>query len=213
MSNSNGARSAASVLPEIDRRTPRNRHGLAVLLRRLRGALGRPLRLERRGLQWHLLLVDRRRSAAAFRPGSEVRLLADLEARLLAIGAEHAAAMRQLVRVHDALKRKGWSAVELFSARDLGRAITQCELLASIDSSNSLIGLAERLRVLKVGAELRDDRRAKAQRASTEAAIEVAEATFDEYNEQEWRLTINLQPEGGGCPSAPSEPEFETDHA
>lgn len=195
---------ASTPLPEVDRREGRERRGLMVLLRRFRGALRRPLRLERRGLRWRVVLVDRRRDGVVFRPASERRLLIDLQESLLAIDAAHAAmAMGQLIRVHDLLLSKGWNAVEAMSCRDLGRAVAQCELLAEIGSPDSLNALADRLRVLESRARIREDRHAEDQRTPPADAMGVvAEASFDEYCEHERRLAATRQPESGGAEGA-----------
>lgn len=176
-------RLAIARLPEVDRRAGHGERGLAAWWRRLKGTLKRPLRIERRGLQWHVELVDRRRSGEPFKPGSEVRLVAELRARLLAIEHHHAAAaMRQLVRVHDELRRSGWRGVEHMSARDLGRALVQAELLASLEASRSMSLLVDKLRIFKTGAELRQERRAAHRAESYEGNVDVSETSFEDFH-------------------------------
>ena len=46
--------------PVEDRRAPESARGLDVSLRKLKGALGRPMALERRDGALHVVLVDRR---------------------------------------------------------------------------------------------------------------------------------------------------------
>jgi hypothetical protein len=180
--------------PEFqDRRVPSSARGLGVALRRLLGALKRPLRLQWRGLQLHVVLVDRRSNPSPLAAPSEAQLLAELGVRLLAIDHEHAATgMRQLVLVHDKLRREGWSGVETLTTRDLGRALAQCELLASLEHSPAMSMLAERLRILKTAAEVRDERR-PALRAEgpeelrgpqgPEGQVEVTETSFDAFHD------------------------------
>lgn len=184
-------RDTSTARPEFDRRAPRGRPGLAGLLKRLRGLLARPVRVERRGLQLHLEVVERRRARGPFRPASELRLIDELESCLVAIDGEPAAlAMRQLVRVHEALRRKGWSAVETMSARDLGRAALQCELLGGVADSAALPVIAERLRLMQVGATQREERLRQLQRAASEGGTVVAEVSFEDYCEQERRQGV-----------------------
>lgn len=176
-----------------DRRVPSSASGLGVKLRRLKGMLKRPLRLERRGANWHLVLVDRRRHPSPLAAPSESQLLAERRARLLAIDHDHAAAMRQLMIVHGKLRRKGWRAVEVMSARDLGRALSQCELLASLEASPAMSTLLERLRILKAAADAREERRALAREDDLEGQVEVTETSFDAYHDTQrgWLDTVS----------------------
>jgi hypothetical protein len=197
-----GVRSARRREPELtidDRRVPTSARGLAVSLRRLKGMLKRPLRLQRSGLQWHIVLVDRRRNAP-HQPPSQAQLLSELSARLLAIDDEHAAAgMRQVVRLHDMLRRKGWSGVEMMSARELGRAVAQCELLASVEASPAMSMLVERLRILKAAAEVREERRAAARLEQLDGQVEVTETGFDAFHDTQrgWVDTVAPEPAKG----------------
>lgn len=170
--------------PIEDRRTPASARGIGVALRRLKGLLRRPLRLQRHGLQWHVVLVDRRLRPSPDEPPSQAQLLAELSARLLAIEHQHAAAgMRQLVRVHDELWRKGWPGVEGLSAWDLQRALAQGELLASLEASPAMTMLVDRLRLLKAAAEVREERRTAAQAEAASGQPEVSETNFDEFHD------------------------------
>lgn len=176
-----------------DRRVPSSAGGLGVKLRRLKGVLKRPLRLERRGLHWLVVVVDRRRSPSPLAVPSEAQLLSELRARLLAIDHEHAAnGMRQLVALHGKLRRKGWGAVEAMAARDLARALAQCELLASLEASPAMSMLIERLRLLKAASEAREERRARARADELDGQAEVIETSFDAFHETErgWLDTV-----------------------
>lgn len=171
-----------------DRRTPPGANGLRVRLKRLLGALKRPLRLQRRGLQWHLVLLERRRQPSPFRPPTDVQQIAALRERLLAVDHELAAnGMRQLLHVHDMLCRSGWSGLERFPARELARALAQCELLASAEPSPSIAALIDRLRIVKAGVEAREDRRSAllaAHRAASDddTPVEVSETGLDDFD-------------------------------
>ena len=70
--------------PLEDRRAAPGSKGPASSLRWVKGALGRPLGLERRGSQLHVVLVDRRRKPAAEQPLSISHMRAELQVRLLA---------------------------------------------------------------------------------------------------------------------------------
>jgi hypothetical protein len=183
-----------------DRRVPASAGGLAVKLRRLRGVLKRPLRLERRGLQLHLVLVDRRRNPSPLAVPTDAQQLSELGDRLLAIDHEHATTgMRQLVALHDKLRRKGWGAVEIMPARDLARALTQCELLASLEPSSAMSMLVERLRILKAAAEAREERRALARADELDGQVEVTETSFDAFHDTQrgWVDTVAPRPSQG----------------
>jgi ATP/maltotriose-dependent transcriptional regulator MalT len=181
-----------------DRRVPAGAGGLAVRLRRLRGMLKRPLRLERRGLHWHLVLVDRRRNPSPLAAPSDAQQLSELGARLLAIDHEHAAAgMRHLVALHGKLRRKGWVAVEAMPARHLARALTQCELLASLEPSPAMSRLVERLRILKTAAEVHEERRALARADDLRAQVEVTETSFDDFHDTERGWLDTVSPKAG----------------
>ena len=141
------------------RGTPSN-PGLLDTLRIAKGALGRPLRVERRGLQFHVVLVDRRRAPRAAAPLSVDQMRTELRERLLVHEHDHAAeVMRHLVFVHDILGRKGWVGVEALPARTISQALVQAEMLVSQESSKALTKMIERLRVLKVAADIRDERK------------------------------------------------------
>jgi len=173
-----------------ERRAPRGKPGS---LSWLRGLLARPLVLERRGLQWHLTLGDRRRAAGAGRPPSMLEVNAELRARLLAQDVDRAArVMRHLVFVHDELRRKGWSGVEALPAPVLGKALVQAQMLATDEASPVLVHIVERLQQMHVAAQLREERRARLQADGT-ARVEVSEATQEEFDETEksWLGTMS----------------------
>lgn len=140
----------------VDRRAPRGSTGS---LRWVKGLLGRPLVLERRGSKLHLTLVDRRRPAAVLEADDLSALRAELRARLLEHDNHHTAAvMRHLVLVHDVLGRRGWSGVAAMDSRVLHKAQIQAQMLASEEPSRRLSLLSQRLTVLQVTASVREDR-------------------------------------------------------
>ena len=172
-----------------ERRAPRGAPGS---WRWLRSLLRRPLVLERRGLQWHIVLGDRRQASTA-RPLSRERVNEELRSRLLAQDVDHAArVMRHLVFVHDELSRKGWRGVEQLPAAVLGKALVQAQMLASDEASPVLAHIVERLHQVHVAAQLRDERKARSLAEGT-ARVEVSEATHEEFEatERSWVGTMS----------------------
>jgi hypothetical protein len=173
-----------------ERRAPRGAPGS---LRWLRGLLSRPLALERRGLQWHVVLGDRRQAGSVGRPPTLNEVNEELRTRLMAQDVDRAArVMRHLVFVHDELRRKGWRGVEALPALVLGKALVQAQMLASDEASPVLAHAVERLHLMHVGAQLREERKALLQADGT-ARVEVSEATQEEFDEIErsWLGTLS----------------------
>ncbi len=182
--------------PLKDRRAPPPTPGS---LRWLKGLFGRPIGFERREGRLHLVLVERRR-----RPdlGLKIALLRDeLGARLLAHTAQGgAASMSALGRVHDALGRKGWRSVEAMSSVELSRALRQARMLMHEVASPALAHLVDRLRLLHVGAELREQERERAAEARLREAVQVIDSTPEEYEatERQWCDTASPpEPQAG----------------
>lgn len=139
-----------------DRRAPRGKPGS---VRWMKGLLGRPLAVERRGLQLHLTLVERRRPPEVIEAEALQQLRTELRARLLGHQMNHAAVvMRHLGVVHDVLGREGWAGVGELNSQVLGRALVQAQMLATEEASPQLAHLIERLQLLKVAATVREDR-------------------------------------------------------
>lgn len=188
----------STAMPAEDRRAPESARGLGVKLRRFRGLLRQPMGIERRGLHLDLVIVDRRRRPDPHRPPTPAQVREDLRVRLTAIDQNHATqGMRQLIRVHDQLRRKGWAGVQSMSSRDLGRALAQSQLLASLEESRPLGHLVEQLRLYKAAAELREERVAQARR---ETSVEVDERDFDEFERtsRAWVDTVSPHAEIAG---------------
>ena len=179
--------------PPIERRGTPSDPGMLDTLRMVKGALGRPLRVERRGGQFHLVLVDRRRAPRSVEPLSVEQMRAELRERLLMHEHDHAAeVMRHLVFIHDVLGRKGWAGVEALPARTLGKAVMQAEMLVSQARSQALTTMIERLRVVKVAAELRDDRRPRFDDVGDSNSLLVTESTHEDYAEIQRRSDDGL---------------------
>ena len=195
MSNTSPSRRAGRKPPFKDRRAGPDARGAAAALRQAKGALARPLALEWRDRQLHVVLVDRRRRSREDAPPSLEQVLAELGARVLAHQHDHAAeVMRHLVFVHDELSRKDWPGIEALPARVLGRALVQAEMLASEESSAALGLLIERLRSCKAAAELREERQRSHRAAETGERVEVSEATAEEFYAIERHWVDTVQP-------------------
>lgn len=119
--------------------------------------LGRPIALERRDGKLHVALVERRRSPEQREADALNALRIELHARLIANDLDQAArTMRHLVFVLDALGR-GWDAVGELPSAVLNKATVQAHRLVIDEASPLLAEMIDRLRLLKVAAEVRED--------------------------------------------------------
>jgi hypothetical protein len=156
------ARRAKNQAIDNDRRAPASAKGLDVTLRKIKGALGRPLALQNREGRLHVVLVDRRR-APRDAPPSLDQIRADLRTRLLVQQHELAVqVLRPLVQVHEHLCEGGWEAVGKLPADLLSKALQQALMLQRDDPSPALGTVIERLRIFKAAAEVEADRLAPA---------------------------------------------------
>lgn len=189
MPSSSPPRKPLRARPRRERRAPAGAPGS---LRWLQGLLGRPVALERRGGQWHVVLVERRRRPDA---GLAVEALRDeLRVRLLTrAGDDGALSMPALAQVHHALGHGGWRAVESMAADRLAIAQTEAETLLREAPSSALGQVVDRLRVLRVGAQLREQRRrVGAANGGRADALLVRDSTPEEFEaaERQWRDTV-----------------------
>jgi hypothetical protein len=186
-----------------DRRAAPGTNGTNDTVRRLKGALARPLRLQRRDGRLRVVLVERRRALRADETPSLEHLRSELSARLLAHRPDPAArALRELAHVHDAMGRKGWPGVAVLPAPVLVAALAQAQALASKEPSAALRDFIERLRPLQRAAEQRDARESRLQDFKVGQSLDVSESTHAEFEELErsWSGTV---------PSALDPPERE----
>ena len=177
-----------------ERRAALQGKGQANPLKRLKGALGRPVTLQWRDGQPHVVLVERR-SGAARLDRAQAHLCAELRALLLAQEADETSKLlRYLVVVHDTLSSKGWDGVGALAAAVLAKAIRQADMLASEDPSPALTQLVERLRLLHGAAAARDQARGKPVDDDGDAPtrVEVTEASYKEFEdlERSWTRTM-----------------------
>ncbi len=179
--------------PLKERRSGHQGKGAASPLKRLKGALGRPVALEWRSGQPHVVLVERRSAPRLDR--SQAHLCDELSARLLAQEADETSKlMRHLVVVHDKLSRRGWDGVGALPAPVLAKAIIQAEMLASEEASPTLMQLAEQLRRLHAAAAARDQAKGKSGDVEADAPtrVEVTEGSYKEFEdlERSWTRTM-----------------------
>lgn len=182
MASSSPRRKGSRRMPLKDRRAAPSGKGEGSL-RKLKGLLGRPIGLERRDGKLHVVLTERRRARRADEPPSLSQLCAELSARLLAHETSEMQTMRHLILVHDALERRGWTAIEGMSALVLAKAIEQAEALATEEPSPHMDMLIEGLRPLHTAADLRDQRDSRQQDFRVGDNLEVSESDFAEYEE------------------------------
>lgn len=198
MSSSSFDFKAVRKKPQHERRAPRGKPGS---VRWMKGLLGRPLGMERRDDKLHVTLLERRRSPEQQEAELIGHLCTELRARLLAHEHAHAAAtMRHLVAVHDALLQKGWPAAQNLPSGVLAKALMQTQMLAVLESSSALTFLVDRLRLLQVAAELREERAGTPRTPSGQGLVEVSEVSQDEFesSQREWVATVseaNLPPD------------------
>ena len=179
--------------PLVDRRAPDTGSDAAGSLRKVKGALGRPMRLERRNGQLHIVLVERRRTAPADQAPLLAKIRADLRARLAdLVDTPAARLMRHLGLVSAELDRKGWPGVQALPGSVLDKALVQSEMLASEEPSDLLEIFIDRLRLLKVAAEVREERQSGSLKDLDDAALVVSEATQEEFDasQRSWESSL-----------------------
>lgn len=179
--------------PLFDRRAPDTGNDTAGSLRKVKGALGRPMRLERRNGQLHIVFVERRRTPLADQAPMLAKVRADLGARLAdLVDTPAARLMRHLGLVSAELDRKGWPGVQSLPGSVLDKALEQAEMLASEEPSDLLAIFIERLRLLKVAAEVREERQSGSLKDLNDAALVVSEATQEEFeaSQRSWESSL-----------------------
>ena len=159
-------------------------------LKRLKGALSRPVTLEWRKGQPHVALVERRKNPRLDR--SDAHLCSELCACLLMHGTDETKLLDCLVTVHDVLSGKGWQGVGALPAAVLAKAIQQAEMLAAEEPLPALAQLATQLGGLHTSAVAREEA-SKAERSlDGKSRVEVSETSFNEFEEAErnWTRTM-----------------------
>jgi hypothetical protein len=179
--------------PLPERRAARHsKSGATSPLARLKGALQRPVTMEWRNGQPHVVLVERRR--APFLDRAQAHLCAELGAVLLTQHADEASTLlKPLLAVQHKLKRKGWDGVATLPAPVLSKALRQAEMLAAEDPTLPVLTqVAERLRPMLEAAEAREHARDDDAIDTDLAVLEVSEASFNEFEELErtWAQTM-----------------------
>jgi len=171
----------------------------------IKSLLARPMRLERSGRLFKLVLVDRRRlradggqSLTQMRDELRDRLLLQDDGRTTEV-------LRHLVFVHHELGRRGWRGVQALPAGVLSKALVQAQMVVDADPTPALNAFVEKLRLARVAADVRENqaepvpaRPAAAAAVSAPLAaaasalsppapinLEVSEATQEEFEEME----------------------------
>ena len=182
---------STTAAPLEERRSGTRGQAAANPLQRLKGALARPVALEWRNGQPHVVLVERRKGARLDR--SQAHLCAELRLRLLAQGADETSKLlRCLVIVHDKLSRKGWEGVGALPAAVLAKAIRQAAMLAAEEPSPALTQLATQLDSLHSSALAREEVKKTERGVDAQGRVEVTETSFQEFEEAErsWTRTM-----------------------
>lgn len=173
--------------PVKDRRGAVVSQGTPGSLRRLKGLMGRPMRLERRDGHLHVVLVDRRIALAADQ--SPLRLAAlrtELRSHLLADESDSAVrVLGDLFVVYKELGRTGWLGVGALPSELLARALAQAEMLVGEAASPLLEELVLQLQRLQVAADRREARDARLTDSAFGGDLEVSEATHEEFEAME----------------------------
>jgi len=146
---------APSGLPALERRAPASEAGS---LTWLKGLLGRPLTLERRGDGLRVVLGERRRQSP---PDPETlplpALCEALRRQLKAYAAKNTTKLRLLVGLRNSLWRHGWDAVARKDSRVLASVLSQMKILLVCQPTPELKFIAHRLRMLQAAAEAREE--------------------------------------------------------
>jgi hypothetical protein len=162
-------------------------------LRQIKGLFVRPVALERRDGKLRVVLVDRRQAAPVAQEPSTAELCAELGARLLAHDPGHGTqSVRFLMLVHDALGRKGWDGVAALPAPVLSKAAMLVRMMAKEDPSPLLDQMLEKMKPLRVAAELREENDTRLPAFELGRNVEVSESDFVEFDslERSWEGTV-----------------------
>lgn len=154
----------------------------------LRGLLSRPLKLERRGVQLHVVLGEPKQPPAPpARPGEVLRRGHEALRALLARHPDARHLLRHLSFFEQVLGREGSRALRSeVPLQVLRRAHEQLEMLLREDSTPELAELAARLE-----RTVRDRSRAEDE-APPASAVQVSEASHSLFDEMERSWTGNI---------------------
>lgn len=162
-------------------------------LRQIKGLFVRPVALERREGKLRVVLVDRRKATPVPQEPSTAELCAELGARLLAHDpGQGTQTVRFLMVVHDALGRKGWSGVAALPSDVIAKSSMLVRMMAKEDPSPLLDQMLEKMKALRVAAELREENDARGPSSEFGRQVMVAESDFAEFDnlERSWEGTV-----------------------
>jgi hypothetical protein len=177
----------------------RKQPGAPGSMRWLGGILGRPLSMENGAGGPRIVLVERRKAGEPNDRVPTAQMCEEPRARLVGRELTNATrVMRHLMLVHDQLTIKGWAGVEALPSRVLGMAVVQAQMLTAHEPSLTLTQLTDRLRVVKVEVELREERQ---RNAAADGQVEISEVPHEEFarSEMDWRAS---QPPAESTPPA-----------
>lgn len=178
----------------LERRAGPDSAPLLRALRRVRGLFLRPLALEWRGMQLHLVLRERRHAGEPDPRPSANELREELRSLMRVRGREHARLhLRHLLLVYRELGRDGWHSVGALPSEVLRRALLQAEELSGDRPSRRMDFLLDRLHALKTSADRRDLNR-RLQEQSDLPPLEVSDATPEDFEQSERSWFGDLPP-------------------
>jgi len=163
-------------------------------LRWAKDLLTRPIGLEKRDNQLHVVLIDPVRPLGADAPKSlPLQMRDELRARLL-VHDPATQTVRHLYVVYKELGSNGWPGVDVLAPPLLERALAEAEMMLSEDPSPLLEKLVARLREAHAAAELHAAELLEANppRWEAPAVPEVSETTHEEWElmERSWIGTV-----------------------
>ncbi|MEO8755104.1 MAG: hypothetical protein ABI624_20775, partial [Casimicrobiaceae bacterium] len=99
---------------------------------------------------------------------------------------------RNLFIVHDELRANGWAGVATLPAKVIARGLTEAEILASDEPSETLATIIEALREVAAAVEARAAQEALEAEWEVPQVPEVSDTNFDEYElmERSWAGTV-----------------------
>ncbi|MDQ2926911.1 MAG: hypothetical protein ABI330_19270 [Caldimonas sp.] len=185
------SRVAPNTKPPIDEDTtpPAQRS-----LRWAKDLLTRPIAIEKRHNQLHVVLIEPVRAPGADEPKSlSLQMRDELRARLL-VHDPATQTVRHLYVVYKELGSNGWGGVEALPPQLLEKAVAEAEMMLNEDTSPLLEKLVARLReahtaAVTHAAELLE---AQPERWEAPAVPEVSETTHEEWElmERSWIGTV-----------------------
>ena len=148
----------------------------------LKQLMGRPLTLERQGVQLRVAMAERRRPPDIIEAEAVQYLRSQLTARMGAAENRQAVkVMRQLRKVHEVLGAEGWAGVNLLPSAVLGKARVQAQMLLVAAPSSTVTAFIERLRLLQGASSMREERHHQSFADHGDSSVEISEVSHEEF--------------------------------